>query len=278
MTAFLTTDFLAENLWNTHYKLVDASWFMPDSGRSARAEYLKTHLPGAVFFDLDDISDKKSTYPHMLPYVDIFSQKIGALGISNHDKVVIYDSQGLFSAPRAWWMFRVFGHEKTYILEGGLPKWIAEAKPVQSGTVEIMSTRYNTKFNATLYRHIEDVFNNLTKPVDQIVDARSPSRFRGEEPEPRPGLRSGHIPGAKNVFYKDLITEQGLLKSKEDMAQIFINAGVDLSKPIANMCGSGVTACILALAQFELGIKNAGVYDGSWAEWGSIKELPVATK
>jgi thiosulfate/3-mercaptopyruvate sulfurtransferase len=278
MTAFLTTDFLAANLWNTHYKLVDASWFMPGSGRDARAEYLKTHLPNAVFFDLDDISDKKSPYPHMLPYIDIFGQKIGALGISNHDKIVLYDSQGLFSAPRAWWMFRVFGHEKTYILEGGLPKWISEAKPLQSGTVEVMPTRFNTNFNGTLYRHIEDVFNNLTKPIDQVVDARSPSRFRGEEPEPRPGLRSGHIPGAKNVFYKDLITEKGVLKSKEELTQIFLDAGVDLSKPIANTCGSGVTACILALAQYELGKKDSGVYDGSWAEWGSIKELAVETK
>lgn len=275
MSAFMSSEYLANNLWNSHIKPVDASWFMPGSDRDPKEEYLSRHLPGALFFDIDEISDKTSPYPHMLPTTQEFANLVGALGISNHDRVVVYDSSGLFSAPRAWWMFRVFGHEKVSILEGGLPKWIAEARPLQSGPVELKPTRFNAKFNTALYRHGEDVYKNLQTHVDQVVDARSESRFKGTEPEPREGLKSGHIPGARNVPYKSLLQDNGMIKSLDEMREVFTAAGVDLNLPIVNSCGSGITACVLALAQYELGKKDAAVYDGSWAEWGSVSEAPV---
>lgn len=278
MDAFISTEALALTLWNTHIKPVDASWFMPDSGRNAKAEYSKCHLPRAVYFNIDDICDTGSPFPHMLPNEEEFEQKVGAIGISNHDRVVIYDSAGLFSAARVWWMLRVFGFDKVQILEGGLPKWIAEGRQIESGYVEIVPARFAARFNPILYRSYHDIMHNIGTRQEQLLDARSPGRYLGTEPEPRPGLRSGHIPGAVNLHYRDCLDANGMMKPKEHLQQLFLQAGVDIAKPVVSSCGSGVTACILALAMHRMGKHNVPVYDGSWAEWGAIPESPVESK
>ncbi len=272
-SALITPEALEKILWNGHVKPVDASWFVGEPQRGRR-DYLQRRIPRAVFFDLEDISDHASAYPHMLPTPQEFQARVGRLGISSHDKIVAYDSEGLFSAARVWWMFRVFGHDKVQVLDGGLPRWAAEGRKVVAGDEEVIATRFTAKLSPGLYRCGEDVFNNLERKTEQLLDARSPARFKGEEPEPRPGLKSGHIPGAVNIYYKDLIAE-GRLKSPDALREIMAASGIDLAKPIVTMCGSGVTACILALAFYELGKKDVSVYDGSWAEWGAMDGLPV---
>jgi thiosulfate/3-mercaptopyruvate sulfurtransferase len=251
---------------------------MPSEGRNARAEYLEEHIPGAIFFDIDEIADTKSKLPHMLPPPEKFSSRMRSMGIGDGSRVVVYDTAGLFSAARVWWTFRVMGHDDVTVLNGGLPKWKREGLPLESGEPRLRSTRHFTsRRNADLVRDVFDMKTLLKDHSAQIVDARSAERFAGKAQEPRPGLRSGHIPGAHNLPYAKLLKQDGTLKSQAQIEALFSQAGVDLSKPVVTSCGSGITASVLALALAEIGHRRTAVYDGSWSEWGADEKLPIET-
>jgi thiosulfate/3-mercaptopyruvate sulfurtransferase len=251
---------------------------MPSEGRNARAEYLEEHIPGAIFFDIDEIADTRSKLPHMLPPPEKFSSRMRSMGIGDGSRIVVYDSSGIFSAARVWWTFRVMGVEDVTVLNGGLPKWKGEGLPLESGEPRLRSTRHFTsRRNADLVRDVFDMKALLKDRSAEIVDARSAERFAGQAPEPRPGLRSGHIPGAHNLPYGKLLKQDGTLKSHAQIEALFNQAGVDLSKPVVASCGSGITASVLALALAEIGHRRAAVYDGSWSEWGADEKLPIET-
>lgn len=245
--------------------VIDASWHMPASRRNARAEFEAGHIPGAVFFDLDAASDHSSALPHMLPTPEAFAEVMGVLGVSNDTAVVIYDSAGIFSAPRLWWMLRVFGHKNVRVLDGGLPAWKKKHYPLEQGNAGIRPVTFAPDFKSSLLILREQ----MAAGDAQLCDARSFARFSGQENDPRPGVRSGHIPGSYNVHYAALLTQEGAFKPRQEMREVFRQAGVTLCSSIITSCGSGVTACILALALYELGYPNVPVYDGSWAEWGA---------
>jgi len=272
------TDWLASHLDAPDLIIFDASWHLPTAGRDAKAEYLAEHIPGALFFDIDDLTDEKSSLPHMLPSTVKFASRMKKMGIGDGMRIVVYDSLGLFSAARAWWTFRVMGHEDVAVLDGGLKKWKAEDRPLEDGMPPKRTERHFTPLkNSSLIRDMDDMKKAIAKRA-QIVDARPAARFEGTEPEPRPGLRSGHLPGSRNVPSQSLINADGTLKSEAELSKIFADAGIDWRQPVVTTCGSGVTASILSLALAVLGQTNAAVYDGSWAEWGSEGEgLPVET-
>jgi len=272
------TDWLAAHLNAPDLVVFDGSWHLPDAGRNAKEEYLAGHIPGALFFDIDDIADEKSPLPHMLPSTVKFASRMKKLGVGDGMRIVVYDSLGIYSAARVWWTFRVMGHADVAVLNGGLPKWKAEGLALEEGYPTKRSERhYSPRFNAELVRDLDDMRALLTRPGDQIVDARPAGRFAGTEPEPRAGLRSGHIPGSTNIPHDALVNADGTLKSRDELERIFAAAGIDPHAPVVTTCGSGVTASLVSLALAVLGQTNAAVYDGSWAEWGQDNGLPVAT-
>ena len=269
-----STDWLAEHLRDRNVAVVDASMFLPTQKRDAHAEYRAGHIPGAVFFDIDAISDHSTELPHMLPGAAQFGKAVGTLGIGNGDTVVVYDSLGLYSAARVWWTFRIFGATNVYILDGGLPKWKAENRPLETGDTKRAAKEFHAEMNVAPVAMLADVRMALTDESAQVVDARSAERFAGKAPEPRPGLRSGHMPGSFNVPFGGVL-QDGRLASQARIEEAFTSAGVDLDKPIITSCGSGVTAAILTLALESIGRPPKGLYDGSWSEWGSRPDLPI---
>jgi len=269
---------LAERLDAPDIRPVDATWFLPGDARDAKALFLERRIPGAVFFPIDEIADTDTDLPHMLPSPEKFSSRMRKMGIGDGNRVVVYDNQGLFSAARVWWTFRVMGHEDVVVLDGGFPAWERGGYPIEtSSPQQRMERHFTVRFRSDLVRNLDDVQRIVVKGGAPIFDARPAPRFRGEAPEPRPGLKSGHMPGARSVPSGVLVNEQGFLKSEAELKQVLVDAGADTSRAAVCTCGSGVTASIIALALARLGRWDASVYDGAWAEWGGRDDTPIAT-
>ncbi|MBP6010723.1 MAG: 3-mercaptopyruvate sulfurtransferase [Alphaproteobacteria bacterium] len=275
MTPLVSTQWLAEHLNAPDVRIVDASWYLPDAKRDPKAEYAEAHIPGAVFFDIDAVTDATSPYPHMLPPPEKFASRVKKLGLGDGHRIVVYDGAGLFSAPRVWWMLRAMGHEEVFVLDGGFPKWRAEGRPTEDLPPVHRERHFTPRPNHLILRDAAQVKENLTTKREQIVDARGPARFNATEPEPRPGVRGGHIPGAKNLHYQKLLNPDGTLRKPDALAAAFRDAGIDVAKPVVASCGSGVSAAIILLAMKAMDAPDGALYDGSWAEWGSRHELPL---
>ena len=272
------TDWLAEHLGAKDVVVVDATYHLPNAGRDARAEHAQAHLPGAVFLDIDAIRDEANPLPHMVPAPSGFAAAMRALGIANGDHVVAYDAHGLMSAARAWWLLRLFGHDRVSILDGGLPKWRAEGRALEAGVVSRPASGFAASFRPALLRTKAQMLANLSRGAESVVDARSAGRFEGTAPEPRAGLRGGHVPGSRNLPFDRLVDPKAkTVLPPEEIGRAFAAAGIDPAGRVACSCGSGVTACVLAFGLFLLRNRDVAVYDGSWSEWGAAADTPVAT-
>jgi len=277
LRTLVTTDWLATNLQNPDIRIIDASWYLPDMKRNGKGEYGKAHIPGARFFDIDEISDTRSNLPHMAPTPEKFVSRMRAMGIGDGHKVVIYDGSGLFSAARVWWLFKLMGKNNIAVLDGGFPKWLKEHRAVKSGPVLIRDRHITVQFQENLVKDVTQVSAASKLGNQLIVDARAPGRFSGTDPEPRAGLRSGHIPKSQNMYYRELLNSNGTMKSENALRDAFTNANIDLSRPIITTCGSGITAAIISLALEIIGHKDHSLYDGSWTEWGQFSQLQIET-
>ncbi len=272
----VSTEWLAAHLNDPDLRILDASWHMPDAGRNARTEYEACHIPGARFFDIDEISDQRSPLPHMAPPSEKFISRMRAMGVGDGHQVVVYDASGLFSAPRVWWTFRLMGKMDVAVLDGGLPKWLAEGRAVEDMPPIVRDRHITVSRQNGLVKDVTQVAHASKLGEAEIIDARSAPRFKGEVAEPRPGLRSGHIPGSKNVPFATLLNADGTMKDPAALREAFEAAGVNLAKPAITSCGSGITAAILSLGLERIGHRNHALYDGSWAEWGMYDDLKVA--
>ncbi|MEM6593920.1 MAG: 3-mercaptopyruvate sulfurtransferase [Pseudomonadota bacterium] len=273
----VSTDWLHKHINDPDLRILDGSYYLPDAGRDGKAEYDRGHIPGARFFDIDEIADSRSALPHMAPPVEKFMSRMRAMGVGDGHQVVVYDGAGLFSAARVWWMFRLMGKMDVAVLDGGYPKWLAEGRPTEDLPPVLKERHMTVQRQAHLVRDVTQVAAAAKLGDHAILDARGPGRFAGSEPEPREGMRAGHMPGAINVHYATLLNEDGTMKSVPQLKTIFEASGADLTKPVITTCGSGVTAAILSLALERIGHRNHSLYDGSWAEWGRFDQLPIET-
>lgn len=276
--ALVSTEWLAEHLTDSGVRIFDGTSHLPTVPRDAEAEYLEKHIPGAQRFDIEDISDHANPLPHMLPSSEAFAEKVGALGVSNDHRVIVYDAYGMQSAARVWWMFRVFGHDNVAVLNGGLPKWIREHRPLAGGRETKPAETFKAIFRPELVTDVDALLGNLPTQRVQVLDARAAERFQGTAPEPRAGLRAGHIPGSRSVPFTEILEPDRTVPDAATLHRRLVEeARVDLDRPIATTCGSGVTACVLALGLYLLGKEDVAVYDGSWTEWGGHPKTPVET-
>ena len=274
----VTTDWLAAHLNDANVKVVDATFKLPGVLPLPKDDYLAAHIPGAVFFDVDAVSDHENPLPHMFPSAEQFGRDVGALGVGNDDTVVICDAGGWVAGPRAWWMFLSYGHDKVRILDGGLKKWRAEGRAIESGAVTPKQATFKAAYDARRVRSIDEMIANVASKAEQVIDARAGERFEGRVAEPRPGLRSGHIPNSRNLPYGQLFdAATGAMKPLDELRRAFAGAGVDIDRPIVTSCGSGVSAAVLTLALYRLGVRGTALYDGSWSEWGQADGPPIAT-
>ena len=271
----VSTQWLARHLNDADLRVLDASWYLPDAGRDAKAEFARAHIQGARFFDIDEITDQRSSLPHMAPTPEKFVSRMRAMGVGDGHHVVVYDGAGIYSAARVWWTFRLMGKMDVAVLDGGLPKWRAEGRGIEDVLAPIRDRHLTAARQTHLVRDVTQVAHAAKLGEAVIVDARSAARFKGEVPEPRPGLRSGHIPGSLNVPFGTVLNGDGTMKSAAGLKAVFETAGVDLSRPVITSCGSGVTAAVLSLALERAGHRDHALYDGSWAEWGMYDDLPV---
>jgi thiosulfate/3-mercaptopyruvate sulfurtransferase len=276
MEPLVSTDWLAGQLGSSDLIIFDATMYLPNEPKDGRTEFLAAHIPGARFFDINVVADPDTDLPHMVPAPGRFARLIGAMGISNASRVVFYDQKGLSSAARGWWLMGLFGHDRAAVLDGGLPKWVREGGPVESGdAAPARAAEFRPDFRATRLRGIGDVLRNLDAPTELVLDARAAGRFVATAPEPRAGMRGGHIPASRNLPYTDLLAADQTFLARVALRERFAAAGVDGSRPVVTSCGTGVTACILTLGLTLAGLPEGAVYDGSWTEWGGRADTPV---
>ena len=278
MEPLVTTEWLSEELGKSGLVIFDATKYLPNEDKDGKVEFLKTHIPGARYFDIDEVADPDTDLPHMVPSAGRFGKLMGAMGVSNASRIVFYDQKGLASAARGWWLMGLFGHDQAAVLDGGLPKWIREGRATEIGTPSMATSAvFQPDFRATRLRGVGDVLGNVASQAELVLDARAAGRFTGATPEPRAGMRSGHMPGAANLPYTDLLNADGTFRLATEVKARLAAAGVDGSRPIVTSCGSGVTACILTLGLRLSGLPEGAVYDGSWTEWGGRSDTPVET-